>query len=248
MGTRLDAVLFGDNPIALNELWRQIGSEAARLDKMLSRFDTESALYQINRDAPLYPVGTNSELWDILMDCKRYHQLTQGHFDVALGRWSQVALDETNRTVFLDGQGTHLDLGGYAKGYAMMRFRLIMEQHDAGRALINFGDSMTLALVTHPHGNHWPVSINNPYNSRPIDTFQLCDMALSVSGNTPAHPAHIICPDTGALIRDNKLIAVVARHPLDAEALSTALMAAGENNVAAWLHPFDIKEYKIYNC
>ena len=192
MGTRLDALLFGDHSVALNDLWQQIGSEVVRLDKMLSRFDNQSALYRINRDAAFYPVGTNNELWVILMDCKRYYNLTQGCFDIALGRWSQIIFDEVNQTVFLDGQGLYLDLGGYAKGYAVERIRLILEQHAANRALINFGDSMTLALGTHPHGNHWPVGIDNPYNGLRIDNIRLCDMALSVSGNMPAHPAHIV--------------------------------------------------------
>jgi thiamine biosynthesis lipoprotein len=247
MGTRLDVLLFGDNPTALNELWQSIGTETMRLEKMLNRFDAGSALCQINMNATLYPVGTNDELWAILMDCKRYWELTEGCFDVTLGHWNQVAFDETGHTVFLNGR-TSFDLGGYAKGYASEQIRRILKKHAVSRALVNFGDSMTLAVGTHPHGDYWPVGIDNPYNKQRMAHICLRDAALSVSGNMPAHPEHIVRPETGEYVKARKIVSVVATSPVDAEVLTTALMVADAGEAEQWFNRFEIKEYKMYDC
>jgi thiamine biosynthesis lipoprotein len=247
MGTRLDALLFGDSPAGLNELWQRIASEAMRLEKMLNRFDAMSELGRINTDAALYPVGMNDELWDILMDCKRYCELTGGCFDVTLGRWKHVTFDETRRTVALDGSAS-FDLGGYAKGYAAEQIRRLTEQHAVSRALVNFGNSMTLALGTHPHGDCWPVGVDNPYSNRRTDNIRLSNAALSISGNMPARPMHIVRPATGEYVTARKMVAVVSPRPVDAEALTTALMAAEAGEAEQWLNRFEITEYRIYDC
>ncbi|MDR1330475.1 MAG: FAD:protein FMN transferase [Tannerella sp.] len=246
MGTRLDALLFGDEPASLKALWLDIIAEMLRLEKMLNRFDAGSALSQVNMNAVLYPVGMNDELWAILMDCKRYHVLTEGCFDITLGHWNEVSFDEVNRTVFFTGRAS-FDLGGYAKGYAAQKISLLLKRDAVTRALVNFGNSMALALGTHPHGNFWPAGIDNPYTNQPVDNLRLRDTALSVSGNAPARPDHIICPATGERVTAHKMVAIVAPHPVDAEVLTTALMA-DDGSAENWLGRFDIHEYKMYNC
>ncbi|MDR1601311.1 MAG: FAD:protein FMN transferase [Tannerella sp.] len=247
MGTQLDALLFGDDSAGLNELWQRIAAEVARLEKMLNRFDMMSEIGRINTHAAHDPVGMSDELWAVLMDCRRYGELTGGCFDITLGHWQHVTFDEAGRTVALDA-GASFDLGGYAKGYAAEKIRLLTEQHAVSRALINFGNSMTLALGTHPHGDCWPVGIDNPYDNRRMDLIRLSNAALSVSGNMPARPAHIVRPATGEYVTARKMVAVVSACPVDAEVLTTALIAADASEAEKWLNRFEIKEYRTYDC
>ncbi|MDR2058135.1 MAG: FAD:protein FMN transferase [Dysgonamonadaceae bacterium] len=247
MGTQLDALFWGGNPAEMDELWQSIVAEVIKLEKILNRFDAASELRQINTNAMLYPVGMNDELWNILMDCKRYYELTEGYFDITLGHWENVEFDETNRTVFFV-EKTFFDLGGYAKGYALEKIRLLLKQQAVSRALVNFGNSTTLALGTHPHGNYWPVGIDNPYNNRRMDNIYLCDASLSVSGNTPIRTAHIVRPATKEYVTTRKMAVVVSVYPIEAEALTTALMAAEISEAEKWLNRFDIVEYKMYDC
>ncbi|MDR1406683.1 MAG: FAD:protein FMN transferase [Tannerella sp.] len=246
MGTRLDALLLGDGREGLEALWDEIAAETFRLEKMLNRFDPESALGRLNAAAAVGTVAVEDELWSILMECGRYRELTEGCFDIALGRWAEVTFDVSARTVRL-GRDAFFDLGGYAKGYAAQRIGDILVRHGVTRALVNFGDSMALGIGTHPHGCYWPAGIDNPYTGRRLDEIRLCDAALSVSGNMPGRPAHIVRPATGRCVEGRRIVAVAAPHPVDAEVLTTALMAAGDG-VAAWSGRFEIYECKVYDC
>lgn len=245
MGTRLDALLFGEDPAALETLCRRMETEIRRVERLLSRFDAESALYQVNRDAVIYPVGMEEELWMVMQDCRRYFEWTDGCFDITRGRFGEVEFDDTNRTVFLKGRAG-FDLGGYGKGYALRQIRRLLDAEAVMRALINFGDSSILATGTHPHGDYWPVGINHPFTGVSMDVMHLRDSSLSVSGNKPAQPAHIVNPETGAYVTGRKTVAVVADDPVDAEALTTALMVATPDQVENIVNRFKIIEYKIY--
>jgi thiamine biosynthesis lipoprotein len=245
MGTRLDGLLFGETPTVLEALWRRMEAEIRRLERLLNRFDTESALSQVNRDGALYPVGMPEELWLVLQDCRRYFEWTDGCFDITRGYFDRVEFDDKNRTVLLKDRAD-FDVGGYGKGYALRQIRRLLEAESIPRALINFGDSSVLAVGAHPHGAYWPVGIDNPYTQERMDDIHLCDSSLSVSGNMPSHPAHIVHPGTGACVTGRKAVAVVADDPVNAEVLTTALMVAGEDQVEYIVNRFNVKEYKIY--
>ncbi|MDR1103597.1 MAG: FAD:protein FMN transferase [Tannerella sp.] len=245
MGTRLDALLFGEEPAALETLCRRMEGEIRRVERLLNRFDPESALYRVNRDAVIYPVGMAEELWTVLQDCRRYFEWTEGCFDITRGCFDRVEFDESNRTVFLKGRAG-FDLGGYGKGYALRQIRRLLDAEAVPRALINFGDSSILAIGMHPHGDCWPVGIDNPWTGERMGVMSLRDCSLSVSGNKPAQPAHIVNPETGACVTGRKIVAAVADNPVDAEALTTALMVAAPGRVENIVNRFRLIEYKIY--
>ena len=92
-----------------------------RLDKMLNRFDPESEVSFVNREAGHYPVTVGEELWNILLNCKRYNELTEGNFDITLQGFDQVLLTEEDKSIFFFSESLHIDLGGYGKGIAVKR-------------------------------------------------------------------------------------------------------------------------------
>ena len=232
MGTRLDVLLFGPDEAALDVTWNEAVAELGRLQSMLNRFDPHSELSILRENAVHHPSGMSNELWEILLDCRRYHELTSGFFDITLTDFEDVVFDMNNHAIFFNGKSLMLDLGGYAKGYAMKKIRNLLISAGVVQAILNFGNSSVMALGKHPAGKPWLVGIDNPFApGEQLGTVELCDNALSTSGNLPEHMRHIVNPRTGEYFTGGKVVSVVASCDLDAEILSTALLLA-ENDTA----------------
>ncbi|MDD4922443.1 MAG: FAD:protein FMN transferase [Bacteroidales bacterium] len=248
MGTRLDVLFLGAAQAEALQIWSDMEEEVNRLDKMLNIYDKESELATINREAVLSPVCVKDELWRILMDCQKYHQLTFGYFDISLKNFQKISFNQENQTVFFQGETLQLDLGGYAKGYALEKLRTILLAGKITQALINFGNSSVLALGAHPYGENWEIGINDPYNpQKTIGTVELYDNTMSTSGNMPQHDRHIINPHTGIYSEERKVVSVIAKNAIDAEVLSTALMVAGEEMKQEILSHFKIDKHVIFD-
>lgn len=96
-----------------------------------------------------------------------------------------------------------LDLGGYAKGYALERAAGIMKQHGIRNALINIGGNI---LALGRHGDRpWKVGIQHPRQSGAIAMLELRDgEAIGTSGDYQRffekdgrRYCHLIDPRTG---------------------------------------------------
>jgi len=246
MGTRLDALLFGSDEQSLERVWNDVERELGRIEKMLNRFDKESEVAKVNDDAQFSSVRLSDELWDIMLDCRRYFELTEGCFDITLNDFGKVAFIEESKSVRFDKYGLSLDFGGYAKGYALRVAGKAFKEAGISRALVNFGNSSVLALGSHPYGDSWSVSIEDPYRQTAVATLKLCDTAMSVSGNTPSNPQHIVNPATSELVGGYVMVAVESEDPVDAEVLTTAWIASGESGKPQWIDKFHLKNaYKL---
>jgi thiamine biosynthesis lipoprotein len=246
MGTRLDVLLFGDDRQLSEDVWNDAETELRRLEKMLNRFDHESEVAKVNIDAQFSSVRLSDELWGILLDCRRYYELTDGYFDITLSDFGKIVFMEESRSILLDKYGLMLDFGGYAKGYALKCVHKRFAGAGIERALVNFGNSAVLTLGTHPYGDSWPVCIENPYDGTISTKIDLCNTSMSVSGNTPSNPEHIVNTKTSEIVRGNRMVAVVSDNPVDAEVLTTAWIASGDEWEPDWMERFELKNtYKI---
>lgn len=249
MGTRFDIILVGEQEERSKQIWGEICSELKRLDKMFNRFDTQSEVSKINSQAVLNPIIVSSEMWEILLDCQKYHSLTLGLFDITRKDFSRVKLDVSNNTVFFNSSDTSIDFGGYAKGYAMNQIQKVLVEFNAQQVFVDFGNSSLLAIGNHPYGDSWKVSIDNPFKKGEIlSELKLKDHVLSTSGNMPSHPKHIINPLTGKYNEERKMVAVVTNNSIEAEVLSTSLMIANADEKRKIVNQFDnIENIMIFN-
>jgi thiamine biosynthesis lipoprotein len=124
MWTRLDVVMTGKES-HLSEVWNHLIAESERLHRMLNRFDKSSEISHINSHAATRPVEVSDELWSILTNIKKYHHQTAGYFDISLCDFNRVILDDDRHTATFAQKDISLDLGGYAKGYALERIKKI---------------------------------------------------------------------------------------------------------------------------
>jgi len=248
MGTRLDVVIVGPNKNTSMICWEKIENETLRLSGLFNKFEEKSELYAVNQHASHSPYRVSDELWTVLTDCKQYHNMTSGYFDISLKDYNQVVLDVKKQTVFFQDEQIQLDLGAYAKGYALEKIRGILFSQNVSCALINFGNSSVLALGTHPYGDHWPIGIEDPYNPQTtLGIVELVDNTLSTSGNTPSHTKHILDPHTGTYTEIRKIVSVKTVNAIDAEVLSTTLMIIPDELIKSVLSNFIIDEYFVFD-
>ena len=247
MGTRMDVLLFGDDKLQLETLWDDVEKDLRRLEKMLNRFDPESEVSKVNSKAQFSEVQLSDGLWDIMLDCRRYYEWTEGYFDITKSDFGIIVFNEASKSILFDKYGMNLDFGGYAKGYALKQVRNHFEDAGIKRALVSFGSSSVLAIGAQPDGDSWLFGIEDPVHGNMRKTFSLCNDSLSVSGNSPARKQHIINPKTSEYVIGERVVAIVACDPVDAEVLTTAWFASGEETAPAWMDNFLLKLKYLYN-
>ncbi len=224
MGTGLEFLTAGHDPEKAARLWKTLESEAVRLEKMLSRFDPQSEVSRLNLDALFKP---GAELAGMIEMAESYRERTLGLFDI-------------------HPDGRTLDFGGFAKGWFLKICGQALQDAGVVNAFVDFGGSAILALGSHPYGDCWKVSLPNPWDGCVLAEMNLRDTALSTSGNSPHYSGHILNPRTGEAISARRVVTVKSRNPLDAEVLSTALMAANPEQRQKIEKAFPEAETEIY--
>ena len=133
-------------------------------------------------------------------------------------------------------RAVQLDLGGYAKGYALDRAAELLKRQGINHALINIGGNI-LALGTHG-ARPWRVGIQHPRKPGPLATLALHDgEAIGTSGDYQRYfevdgqrYCHLIDPRTGKPAQGVQAVTVLtrgARAGVLSDATSKPLFIAG---------------------
>jgi len=130
-------------------------------------------------------------------------------------RYDGTKISSRNKAVMLD-------LGGYAKGYALDRAALILREAQVKAALINVGGNML--AIGQPGNRHWKVGIRDPRSEGSLAELELHDNeAIGTSGDYQRyfmkdgkrHP-HIIDARTGQTIDLVASVTIITSGGLDA--------------------------------
>ena len=218
MNTRFSMVLVGIEPERAEALAVAVEHDLRAHERMMSRFDPESPVSDLNRRAAETAIQPPEGLWEILSLCRDFSRRTQGAFDITLWplnhlwrehlgrgeeptgeaieqarrhtRFDRVQFDEAAHTVRFHSKGTSIDLGGFGKGYALERLAAGLRTAGVERAFLSFGESSVTVLGAHPYGPAWPVGVSNMFPPHePVHTFPLRDASLSTSGTAPFNAA-----------------------------------------------------------
>ena len=263
-------------------LVQAVFAEVDRVESIFSRFRPASEISRLNRMAAQGPVVTDPEVFQMLSVARSLWQLTGGTFDVAMGRLSrawgfaqksphmpdkeelvsaraasgmaQVVLDPEWRTVSFNTPGVELDLGAFAKGYAVdCALHLLTAQGVPG--LINAGNS-SLAASGEPFESGWPIEVCSPQlPSVPAQTLSrvllhtnsmgssgIMEQKLEQGGQTFSHlfDPRTLGAEPGEQVRTAQVLqaSVLAPTAALADALSTALFVLGPVEGAAVLVSF----------
>lgn len=121
-----------------------------------------------------------------------------------------------------------LDLGGYAKGYALDRAAAILKQHGIHNALINIGGNV---MALGQHGTRaWRVGIQHPRHPGPLATLELHEgEAIGTSGDYQRYfelegkrYCHLIDPRSGHPVQGVQAVTILT-HGKQAGLLSDAV-------------------------
>ena len=231
-GTRVEVSIYGESQERANELSAKVLSEFDRLHHKFHAWQP-SALTALNDAiARGEPYQGDAEMVDILKAATMLAERSDNLFNPAIGRlirlWGfqssditpqEPNADEIRRLVAANPHMTDLrfdgttissrnpvvmlDLGGYAKGYALDRAAQILRAQNVKAALINVGGNML--AIGRPGSRPWTVGIQDPRGEGSIAAVELNDNeAIGTSGDYQRYfmkdgkrRPHIIDPRTG---------------------------------------------------
>ena len=236
------------------------------LENDFSRTLPESLVYKINHSEERVN-KVDERLMEILRLSKKMYDITDGKFDITIAPaadlWgftkdsfrvptdeeienvkSKVGFDHVHiddETVVTD-EGTGIDLGGIAKGYALENIKDIFEGHSLDGGLANMGGDI-LVYGNGSSGDLWHIGIKDPAVSKKEDDslgiLEIKDRYILTSGGyeryfeeNGRHYSHILNP-INCMPAYSDILSVTVVTDLEkgygtaADALATALFIMG---------------------
>jgi thiamine biosynthesis lipoprotein len=245
-GTLVEVSVYGEQDAQARAAVKAVMQEFQRLHNMLHAWKP-SELSDLNaaigRGASKQ---VTPELKSILQDAARLAQQSDGLFNPAIGglvqAWGfqadefKAVLPDAKKIAALTkakpqmsdlvfsgdrvgsrNKAVQIDLGGYAKGYALDRAAEILKKMGVRNALINIGGNV---LALGAHGDRpWRVGIQHPRKPGPLATLELHDgEAIGTSGDYQRYfelggkrYCHLIDPRTGQPVQGVQAVTILTR-------------------------------------
>ncbi|NIP57003.1 MAG: hypothetical protein GWM92_02595 [Gemmatimonadetes bacterium] len=153
-----------------------------------------------------------------------------------------IRLDPAAGTLTRLDEAAWVDPGGFGKGAALQRARDALVERGLDRALLDFGGQvLTLGSET-GDGTGWPVAVAHPSaRERPVVSLRIRDASVATTGTSERfvevggeRVGHVLDPRSGRPVAPWGSVTVVARDPVAADALSTALYVLGPDDALVW--------------
>ncbi len=265
MATTIEILICHPDKTYAGQAARAAFAELDRLELQLSRFVENSDISRINNASANQPVKVGPDAFECLKRCIEISSQTNGAFDITVGPlldcWldedkdplspSQDQIDRTKKhigchliklnpsdfTVTFTDSAVKIDLGGFAKGYAVEKMAQLLKDWDISSAFINAGSSSVLALDPPSDTKGWPVTITSLSTNKQLELLHLTNRALSGSALTQG--PHIIDPRSGRPVTDKLAAWSLTKDPASADALSTAFMVMSPDEIKTYCsnHP-----------
>ncbi len=231
MHTRIDIIFCMDAvQNDLVEIASEIENVIAKYETIANRFNPESELSYVNKNAFGKAIVISPELSEILADCKQYNSDTLGYFDITVNSLNECKdnaeafiVKPDNKTIEFLKPGILLDLSGFIKGYVLGKALQIIKNKGIENALINFGNSSVSAIGNHPHGTGWKIRI--PATGLECTLLNEC---LTTSGNDGTTKYPIINPKNGKIKTKEKPDSVITKDAAVGEVLSKVAFLASD--------------------
>ncbi len=258
-GTIVDISIYGESDEKAEEAIQAVLNEFTRLHHSLhawKKSDLTDLNESIAKNKSYR--NASAELIEIIKEVKRLEDASHHLFNPAIGEiidyWgfhqdefnpihpdpSKIkilverypSLDQIRilgSTISSTNPHVKIDLGGYAKGYALDRASKILRDHHIKNALINIGGNI---IAIGQNGNKpWRVGIQDPRGSQAIAKLDLPDgWAIGTSGDYQRYfmidgvrYCHLIDPFTGFPVQGVNSVTVLIEPAQNAGALSDVL-------------------------
>ena len=153
----------------------------------------DSEVIRINKSAGKSYVKVSPETYYVIERGKYYSELSEGRFDISIGPlvklwgigtnapkvptqveiekelskvdYTNILLNESDKSIMLAKEGMIIDLGGIAKGYAADVVADYLKSKDIHNAIIDLGGNI-LALGGNGKADFWNIGLQNPFEAR----------------------------------------------------------------------------------
>jgi FAD:protein FMN transferase len=210
MGTIWALTLLGGSAEKADAAAAAALDEVARLEQLLSEWQSDSEISRVNQAAGVAPVHVGPELIACVRASLEVARWSDGAFDISwaslrglwdfsassahvppskasvkerlpLWNYRNIVLDEAHQTLFLKRRGMQIGLGGVAKGYALDRAGELLQRAGFDNFLIYAGGQV---LVHGRRGDRpWRVGIQHPREPRHFAYVEIEDGSLATSGD-----------------------------------------------------------------
>jgi FAD:protein FMN transferase len=257
MHSVMDLIFPGMTDQDADVLCKKILSEALALECLLNDYDPSAETSILNEKARRQWVPVSDRLWDILTECRHFHSITRGYFDIGSGWYKKLKpgstgacvtglrlleTDERQRLIRFAAPEIALDFGGIGKGLLLRDTDKLLTQYGVENCFISFGGSSILTRGHHPHGDHWPVDFRSRDDMNPL--FRMNNDFASFSQAVPDGmnaTGHIVNPYTSQTGGNFRVSGVQADCPVIAEVASTVLILASPAEAGAMAAGFRLK-------
>jgi thiamine biosynthesis lipoprotein len=229
MGTRVAVELWATDQQLAQRGIDAVMADMHRTDELMSTYKPESQLSQVNAHAFERPVQVDADIIDVVEQSLEYSRMSDGVFDITYASvgylydyrahvhpteaeiaaalrsvdYRQLRVDRAARTIRFLRPGMRIDLGGFAKGWAVDRGVEILRSLGIEHAMVNAGGDTR--LLGDRRGKPWIVGIRDPRRDGVVVTrIPLADEAISTSGDYErffeqdgVRHHHILVPGTG---------------------------------------------------
>lgn len=254
-GTLVEVTIWGENDARAQELIGKVLREFDRLHKELHAWQPSELTKVNDAIAKGQTITTTPELADLLKEAAKLSAQSNGAFNPAIGKlialWgfqsdefksvipdaekikalvnakpSMADLKIDGTKISSSNREVKIDLGGYAKGYALDRAVDILKKDGAQNALINIGGNI---IALGEHGNRaWRIGIQHPRKPSAIAAMDLYNgEAIGTSGDYQRYFekdgkrfCHIINPATGMPVENVQSVSIVAKTGTQAGLMS----------------------------
>lgn len=259
MGTRVAVELWSEDRGLAERAMESVIAEMRRTDELMSTYKPESQLSQVNAHAFQRPVQVDPDIVEVVERSFDVSRMSGGAFDITYASvgylydyrahqkpsdaaiadslpgvdYRKVQVDHDAHTIRFLREGTRIDLGGIAKGYAVDRAVQHLRALGIRHAMVNAGGDTR--LLGDRRGQPWMVGIRDPRNEgRIVVRVPLTDEAISTSGDYERYFEengvryhHILVPSTGRSARGVRSATVIGPDATLTDGLSTTLFVLG---------------------
>ena len=210
-GIILEVKLYGD-PGKIEKVSSEIYKVVAEVDQTCNIYNPESEISKLNSSAYEKPFKCSDLLWEVLSESKKYHEISNGAFDISaaplMKLWgfyrkrnslpSQKELEEAKAVVGLDKvifdnanksikftlPGMRLDLGGIAKGFAVDKGAEVAEKMGVNTGLINLSGNALCLSKSFPGKEKYVIGVKNPLKKSTLcGKVELLKQSVATSGD-----------------------------------------------------------------
>ncbi|MFW6146879.1 MAG: FAD:protein FMN transferase [Thermodesulfobacteriota bacterium] len=209
MGTIVSMTLFNDSKDQAHEAVELAFKEIARLSKLMSRYDSDTPVFQLNREGLITEVPP--ELTFVVKKSLEYHKNSNGVFDITVKPLIDAFKDLAQgpnglsgceekirkllplvdaRGIIMAGNsigfrkaGMGITLDGIAKGYIVDKAMSVLQSNGVQNALINAGGDIRTIGTKGDH-SPWRIAIEDPHKKHNYpDIITVKNSAIATSGN-----------------------------------------------------------------